>query len=455
MWWRRAVGALPVAAAMLFVVLAYVFAGSTGRFSFPLIDWQESYYASLSEGFLSGRVSMAHVPDPALVAVPDPYLPELRKGVPSLHDASYFEGRYYLYFTPLPALLAYIPVKLVAGRYPSDALVGTLFAIGAFLAQAAFLLRAVRNRRWFWILFAGVGNITLFLLVDIWMYEVAAFCGMFFASLWAYALLRFHQNATWRTAALLGTFLALSIAARPTLLILGVVTLFALRNWRHAVALAVPVLLVGSMYAAYNQARFRSPFETGQQYQLTNVALRDYPACRLCTGPELGRFFNSVNQYLFRAPSVNARFPFVALSYNEYDPAVMFPAKHEEVGGVLAVIPLVGAGALLLLLVPARDRTATLLTGAGWLTLFGLSTCAWITARYELDFLPAMVLGSIVAIESGLAQLNPSRLARAVVTLLAVYSIVVGTLLGFTGRTQAFNRFNPELFQRISGWFSS
>jgi hypothetical protein len=50
------------------------------------------------------------------------------------------------------------------------------------------------------------------------------------------------------------------------------------------------------------------------------------------------------------------------------------------------------------------------------------------------------------------AQVN--RLTRAFVVLLAVYSIVLGTLLGFTGRTQAFSRFNPELFQRVSGWFT-
>jgi hypothetical protein len=432
---------------MLFVVVAIVFVGSTGRFAFKWIDWRDSYYASLSEGFLSGRVSMAHVPDPALLAVPDPYLPEQRKDAPSLHDASYFEGKYYLYFTPLPALLAYIPIRLVAGSYPSDALVATLFAVAAFLLQAAFVWRC--RRAWLWILFVGLGNITLFILVDVWMYEVAALCGTFFASLWAYALLRFNGNATTKAAAFLGTALGLAIVSRPTLLILGVITLFAIRRWRHAVAIAVPLLVIGVTYGAYNQARFRSPFETGQQYQLTNVALRDFPACRLCTGPELGRFFNSVNQYLFRAPAVNARFPFVSLSYNEYDPSVMFPAKHEEVAGVFAVIPLTMVSVLLLLLGQGRDRTAILLTAAGWLTLFGLSTCAWITARYELDFIPVLLLGTVLTVET--AQVN--RLTRAFIFLLAVYSIVLGTLLGFTGRTQAFSRFNPELFQRVSGWF--
>lgn len=474
---RRALRALPAAVAILLVVAAYFFAGSNGRFRFELIEWEQSHYASLAEGFLRGQVSMAHVPDPALVAVPDPYLPELRKDVPSLHDASYFEGRYYLYFTPIPALLVHIPVKLATGRYPSDPLVGTLFAIAAFLAQAAFVLRALRDRQpalplWFWLLFTGLGNVTPFILQDIWMYEVAALCAMLFASLWAWSFLRFLDDATWRSGLLMGTFLALAIASRPTLIVLGLPTLLALLRRRERsegsrdattspprsfaaprmtslLAVAAPILLVGTIYAAYNAARFRSPLETGLQYQLTNVALRDFPSCRLCTGPELGRFLNSVQQYVFRPVEVHARFPFVDLRYNEYDPGVTFPAKHEQVGGVFAVIPLLMASAFAVLLV--RSRIATLLTLGGWLLLFALSTCAWITARYELDFLPPMILGAIVALEAGLAE---RRSLRFLVAALALYSILLGSLLGLTGRAQAFNRFNPELFGKIASWFT-
>jgi uncharacterized membrane protein len=275
---------------------------------------------------------------------------------------------------------------------------------------------------------------------------------MFFAALWAWSFVRFLENATWRSAALMGAFMALAIASRPTLIVLGVIAAIAVlmtKNLRIAVAAAVPILVVGAMYAAYNEARFRSPFETGLQYQLTNVALRDFPSCRLCTGPELGRFLNTVQQYVFRPVEVHALFPFVALRYNEYDPAVTFPAKHEEVGGIFAVIPLLMASAFTLLLV--RNRLGTLLTIGGWLTLFALSTCAWITARYELDFLPPMILGGIVALEAGLAE---RRSLRALVAALAIYSIVLGTLLGFTGRTQAFRRFNPELFARIESLFA-
>ena len=466
---RRVAGSLPSAIATIAVVTVLLFVGSTGRFRFKYVEWWGSTYANLAEGFLHGQVSLFQTPDPALVALPDPYQPSARDNVKSVHDATYFRGKFYLYFTPLPVLLVYIPVKLMAGRYPSEPLVGTFFAICAFLVQAAFVMHALRDRRtwlprWLWIAFAGVGNITLFLLVDVWMYEVAILSATFFSSLWAYSMLRFAERATWRTALMLGTFLALSIVSRPTLLILGLVTLGVLRTWRDAARVAIPLLVIGSLYGAYNYARFRSPFETGQQYQLTNVSLREFRSCGLCTRAELGRFFNSVQLYLFRAPAFDAHFPFVSLRYNEYDPEVTFPARHEEVGGVVPVIPLLVLStfaAMLLLMAKAREpasRVAMLLTAGGWLTMLGLSTCAWVTARYELDFLPLLVLGAVLAIEEGFTRIAALGLnilpMRVTAIVLAGYSIVIGTALGLTGRTQAFSRYNPELFARIAGWFT-
>jgi hypothetical protein len=469
MTWRRAVAALPSALTIVAIAAFYVFVGTAGRFRFKSVDWWETPYTNLAEGFLHGKLSMALDPDPRLAALPDPYDPNARNDIQSIQDASYFHGKFYLYFTPLPALLVDIPIKLITGRYPADAVAGTFFAVCAFLAQAAFVVRALRGRRswlprWLWIAFVGLANVTTFILVDVWMYEVAILSAMAFASLWAWSLLRFAQDPRPRSAALLGTFLALSIVSRPTLLVLAIPTLAMLRKRRDALALAIPLLVFGSMYGVYNYARFGSPLETGQQYQLTNVSLRTFRSCSLCTVPELGRFFNTLNQYVFRQPAMNGRFPFVALNYNEFDPDVSFPARHEEVAGMFAIAPLTILGtlaALLLWMARMRDaepRAAMLLIGGGgWLMMFALSTCAWVTARYELDFTPGLLLGTVLAIEAGLTLLAESgftmRPLRVLSIALASYSVMLGFLLGFTGRTQAFSRFNPELFHRIAHWF--
>jgi hypothetical protein len=91
--------------------------------------------------------------------------------------------------------------------------------------------------------------------------------------------------------------------------------------------------------------------------------------------------------------------------------------------------------------------------------MFTLSICAWVTARYELDFMPAMALGAVLAIEGGLTALVDHGLSvwplRVFTLLLACYSTAVGLIVGLTGRTQALSRFNPELFNRLASWFTS
>jgi hypothetical protein len=470
MKWRPA-AAWSSVLAILAVVVIYVFVGSVGRFRFRYVEWWESAYPNLAEGFLMGKLSLALEADPRLAALPDPYDANARAGIVTVHDSSYYKGKFYLYYSPLPVLLVYIPVKVLAGRFPADAFVGTFFAVCAFLAQAAFVIHALRRRKtwiptWMWIAFVGLANVTTFILVDIWMYEVAILCAMAFASLWAYSLLRFVENPTVGSAVSVGLFLALAIVSRPTLVLLGLVTLAAFLprwSWRRVIAAGIPLLVFASAYAVYNFQRFGSPFELGHQYVLSNVSLRDRSYCGLCSGGEVGRFFNTVNQYVFRQPAVNAHFPFVALNYNEFDPAVIVPAKKEELVGVFAIAPLLIGGVVgVLLLWTARVRgslatMAMLLMAGGWLMLLALSTCGWFTARYELEFLPQLLLATVLAVEETLTlladrqfQVRPLAVTGAV---LALYSILLGFLLGFTGRTQAFNRFNPELFQRISSWF--
>src|SRR5215210_9539522 len=159
---ERVLGTTAIAA----VLAAYWFYGSLGTWRFPLGDWGQSYYAGLAEGFLHGKLSMAAVPDPALTRLANPYDFASRGDIPVLWDASYFEGRYYLYFSPLPALLFYAPVRLIFGAYPSDALAATVFASIGFLFLAAIAWRARPKvlPLWLWVLFVGVGNLIPFVI---------------------------------------------------------------------------------------------------------------------------------------------------------------------------------------------------------------------------------------------------------------------------------------------------
>jgi len=88
-------------------------------------------------------------PDPRLAELGDPYEYTQRKDIPYHWDASYYEGRYYLYWGPVPALVS-AAFEALAGSVPSASLlvvipyvgllgisIGLLFLISASFGSAS------------------------------------------------------------------------------------------------------------------------------------------------------------------------------------------------------------------------------------------------------------------------------------------------------------------------------
>jgi hypothetical protein len=458
------------------VLVVYGYFGSAGTFEFRRVTWEQAqgrpgqgYYHSLAEGFRRGHLWIAHTPDPKLGAVPHPYDFHARHnaGVKSVWDASYFNGRYYLYFTPLPVLLFYLPWHTLTNGYPPDSLAGFFFAAWAFVMAAAFVRRAAGNRPLLplWIVAIGLGNFIPFLLPEPKVYENAVFTGMAMSATWAYALLRFLQAPSrWRLFWVM-VWLALAIAARPNLLVLLLVTAFAiyraLRSTPRTAAIAlIPLLVIGGAMAAYNYARFLDPLEFGARYQLTFVAMEEHRVCGVCNTAEAIRVVNHASHYLFWAPTIGSSFPFVDLRPAALDPATTFPSGGEQIGGIAPVLPLALLGSLCaLVLALRRDRAADAISltaplyvhTASWLILLGLSTCWWVTARYALDFMLLMSASAVVCIEA--AEPRAWRV-RIPLIILACWSIAIGVMLGFEGVVGSFERVNPELFRRLSSFFA-
>jgi len=443
------------------VLLTYLFFASGGTFTFHSIQWFEThntslgadYYTRLAEGFRTGHLYMAASVDPRLETLKNPYDPDARgaAGIDALWDAAYYRGHYYLYHSPLPAVLFYLPFRLIRGAYPPDSLAAFFFCSWAFLLAVLFLMRAMpRSRipRGVWVLLAGLGNVIVFLLSDIRVYEVAVMCAMAMSATWAYSLLRFVEHPSVRTAVWVGVWLALSIAARPNLIVLIVPSLLAIRSLRLARALLLPIVISTAILWSYNFARYGNAFELGVTYQMEFTSMQGKRVCSICNTKEVLRFFNNAEHYLFWAPAIDSNFPFVSLTTARLDPRVSAPLGADTILGVVALIPLVMFGTLVALMRPRRDDAAALVMLGAWLTLAALSTCWWIVARYSLDFTLLMVIATAVCIERGLSSSDTLPL-RAATIILAVYSILLGTLLGFEGLGGAFRSVNPTLFKAI------
>src|SRR5712692_4157334 len=228
---RRVLPSVPTALAIVAVLAAYAFFAGGGSFDFRRIRWDQSLYASLSEGFFRGQLHLAHQPDARLAALPFPSDYTAREGIDYIWDASYLNGKYYLYFSPLPAFLFYMPYRVLRGGYPRDALAAAFFIGWAFLAAVAFARRALEPTGRslhlpfaLWVLLIGLGNVAAFLLSDVRIYEVAIMAGAALTMTWAYALLRFVEAPTIRRAVWMSIWLALAVAARPNVGVLLFVT---------------------------------------------------------------------------------------------------------------------------------------------------------------------------------------------------------------------------------------
>jgi hypothetical protein len=470
--------------AIVAVVVCYTFFAGGGKFEFRrLRNPDDSYYASLAEGFFRGHLYMALTPDPRLVALPYPYDVTTRVDISYLWDGSYLNGRYYLYSSPLPVLLCYMPFRILCRAYPPDILVALIFSVWAFLVMVAFARRALTltGQRLhipfaLWVLFIGLGNVATFVLNTIHMYEVAILTGMAMTATWAYASLRFSEAPSVRRGVWMNVWLALAIAARPNLgvllLVTAVMLVVAARRKRPSVretlAVMAPLAIVAVAMLWYNAARFGNPLEFGVRYQLTSIPMENRKVCSLCTFPELTRFGNNVMHYVFWPLHIQSAFPFLDAMSARMDRATAWPTPQgmtEQIIGIAPVAPLMILGTLLAVLQMLgfgrsernRGTEAALhvMTGA-WLILLGLSACWWIVARYSLDFMMLMGGAAVIIIEAGLTSLQAAGVRivplRLIVASLACYSILTGFLLGYVGPGDAFRQASPAVFRMISDW---
>src|SRR5262245_8245306 len=448
---RRRLGIVATAAV---VIAAYVFFATAGTFDFRHVHVEDNYRA-LASAFLHGQLHLQERPDPRLAALDNPYDLSQRQSIPYRWDHSYYNGRYYLYFNPLPALTVYAPWRVLTGRFPSPALAIVLLAAVAWLFQAKALLVAaprLDHSRWRvgLLLLLGLGNLVPYTVLRPDMYELAVMAGYACSSafLWSAAHIWFRgPSAT--AAARAGLSGAASIASRPSLapliLVLGGIAAVIWRRGagqrlRLVSCLVVGLVLVGSASAWYNAARFGSILELGTSFMLGSADHRVQRVCSPLTTTGWARAVNGTVQYLASLPLLDGGFPFIRLR-----PGVPLPADFaelhlplEDVAGLLLLFPFLLAG-LAALPWAARDPEhrrmamfAALMASCAAAIALTVGTCWYVIARYELDFWPPLALASALGL-GWLATVATRHWQRALLVTAVGLGVLVGLLLGMSG----------------------
>ena len=122
----------------LLVLIAYVWFISCGSW----IQWPTTTtdYAQLASAFGHGSLSLETKPSPALLALHNPYDPGERHHLTYPLDFSLYNGNYYLYFGPVPALFLLL-IKLFGFDKIGDQYLAFAFTFRLLIFQSLLIIK--------------------------------------------------------------------------------------------------------------------------------------------------------------------------------------------------------------------------------------------------------------------------------------------------------------------------
>lgn len=415
------------------LAFSYVVTGGSFRFIFPEVFG--SFYDHQAVSLLHGHLD---VPEAALSG-----------------EAFIFEGKYYGYFGPTPALLRmpFSAFNLAFGQLSRSFLlayyVASLAAVYAILIHVSRLLSGrsswpARGDVMLLVGTAGLGSTLFFVSSRAYIYHEAILCGVAFA-LWSswYSLRWIAQpdGRAWLPALVLGT---LSVHSRPpvglfALSLLGSAAAFllwqhrsaGLRAWSRPIAIGLLSVLGVLSFNGLSYLKFRNfdgaPLKYHIQYTPERLAAIEGKNFHL------SNFRYNFAVYAWRPNfSLSAKFPYLRVegrNPNEYPgtridlaettlplpytlPAIAFLAV---VGGLVALVRW-----------PASRWPLAILALASLPMSVALFTAVAVSQRYTADFCPALLIAAAFGLTA--AEHLPRgahRAFRATASLLALCAVFV------------------------------
>ena len=390
-------------------------------------DTPHSYYDLLTESVTKGRLDLGIAPSKELQLLEDPYNPKGRIHGTYLWDASYWKGKYYIYFGITPVLTLFLPFYNATGIFFPGCLAAALFCSLGYLFSLLSLLALCRIQSEFddihrkeecrssWplrstahatltALVLGMGNFCPFMLKQPFVYQIAVAGGFCFGMMGIFSLLQVWLKRKKGLSCLVwlaisGLSLALAVGSRPSLIICSVLPIllfYFLRHekiltWGRLLAFGIPYCSYGLFLAAYNYLRFESPFEFGFKYVLDDDSniLPVFSVRNLAVG---------LFGFLIEPPKLLADYPYVTLHW-------VWPLRdwwhtrcHEPVIGVFWLFPPIalafGAKSFNVKYPPfVRSFLAGMLLI--FISVLILNATVSLTARYLIDLLPYVLIGGL------------------------------------------------------------
>lgn len=99
--------------AAVLLILIYLSINTACSYRF---NADKGYYGYQADGFLNGHTYLSVLPSNELLSLSDPYEPSLNEAY-RLHDASLYNGKYYLYWGPFPAIMRLLFINVLPEQF--------------------------------------------------------------------------------------------------------------------------------------------------------------------------------------------------------------------------------------------------------------------------------------------------------------------------------------------------
>lgn len=471
---------------LLFVLLAacaiyFFFISAGGLSKWPVYG---TYLDLQADGFREGHTYLPLKPAPELLRAANP-----RDRVNIRYwqlDLTYFEGKYYTYWGPVPALVQAL-VKSILGitRTIGDQYIG-LFA-ACLTACAGGLIIERMGRR----LFGAVPKVVLvfaifaFACANPLLHSVTTagtYVGAIFSAqsllvlgvLFAFDVVWYSGTSSarpwrlWLTGLTWGLAIASRVSLIPTIaFLIGLTALTDAwlneRRWwttfLNSLRLGLPVAAIGVALLVYNKVRFGSFTQFGLLLQLSGYPPIDFSLSKYAL-PDLYRY--SLGPF-----TASCQFPFIYQNWWQKQSAPFpegfsLPSNYntdEPTVGWLLAVPIAWCigfalwfAARRLTLRTRQERVylwCTLSFGAmAVLTALAPHGVYGTTMRYLTDFTPGLVLLGLLgafAFRASRFGMHSPKLVSSGIIVLALGTIFMGCALGYQGYNGHFHKFNPEL----------
>lgn len=447
-------------------------------FEKSVYDYRTFAHAVIFDSLMKGRLSVDYEADEALKALEDPYDPTERvaSGAEYMFDYAYYEDTYYSYFGLTPVLVFYVPFYALMGYLPSYTTAANFFALlsvaAAFLCLWEAARRFAKKPGLVMLCLCGaaltLGSNVLMLQSCADRYHLSIQSMQLFFFLTVYAALRScrEKKRGKRTVwfVLTGVCTVLLVWSRATGALAGaafVAPLFigvALNKKekpadrvRDAAAFLLPVMLGAAVIMAYNMARFDSPFEFGQKYQLTTESIV-YNAFNLRSA------LQAVYYFFIDGLQWVPQFPYLTVAENFVNRTGNFFYGVCNAGAFTMPLAL---GIFLMPLLKNKCKGGKIFCyGAGVAMTVVIAVSGYLVAgvaqRYVCDILPVLCLiGALCVLEVTAAEIQEKRaVLQGLMSVACVATIVVGLAMTFSNYRCFISEYSPDKYLHLFHLFT-